>query len=135
MITGCERAEIRFWNSTCRIMATAKLVTSMVAADAFLQGAAKQAEGGGPPVMGPAQWRGLIIVIGVMAICIAALPYLGYLIPAATLVGVLMKVAGGRGAFSVIAAAASAAAALFVGVRYGFGIYLQPWPDLSMLGG
>ena len=36
--TGWERAEIRFWNRTWRIIATAKLVTSMVAPEAFRTG-------------------------------------------------------------------------------------------------
>ena len=36
--TACERAEMKFWNSTCRIIATAKLVISIVAPDPLRTG-------------------------------------------------------------------------------------------------
>ena len=115
-------------------------VAALTLADAFLFRSGR----GGPVgdheeadarIMGPAQWRGLGFVIAAMAIYVAVLPWLGYLAPSAILVAALMRAAGGRRSAVIAAGAVGSAGLLFLGVRYGFGIYLRPWPDLALIGG
>ncbi len=114
------------------------IIAGLVAADAILSTLARRPDaadcGGGAAIMGPAQWRSLALVVVAMAGFAAALPYLGYLTPSALLVGVLMYAAGARGFLSLGAMSLAAASVLYLGVRYGFGIYVSAWPDLTRLG-
>ncbi|MEX3010455.1 tripartite tricarboxylate transporter TctB family protein [Hoeflea sp. TYP-13] len=82
-----------------------------------------------------AQFSGVVIVAGVMALYAFVLLHLGYLVSSTLLLAFLMTCTGARHFSKLAVITVAAVCVLYLGMRYGFGVHLPVLPDLTVLKG
>jgi hypothetical protein len=78
---------------------------------------------------------GMLLVTLLAGLFALSLRWIGYAPASVLLVLALLFGTGGRNAGLNLAISVSAAAVLYVAIRYGLGVHLQVWPNLTGWGG
>jgi hypothetical protein len=86
-------------------------------------------------VLTRASWYGLFLVTFIAVLFTFSLPWIGYFPASAMLVLTLMFGTGGRNIGTILGISLLAILILYCGLRYGLGVHIQVWPDLTRLGG